>query len=352
MNTPEEKQAAIQAYKAKREARIERYEDRAASAQDKGEALVNGARKMASVIPFGQPILVGHHSERGDRNYRGRIDNKFRAGFSELEKAKYYERRAASAASNTAIFSDDPAACDKIAEKIAKLEKRQELMRTANKLFRKSDREGLAELGFSEAVIQSRLTPDFCGRIGFPNYELTNNGANIRRLKLRLGNVEKAQSESVEEKEIGAVRLVDNPHENRFQIFFPDKPSDECRTELKRSGFRWSPQNGCWQAYRSGKYWGEQVVAKFYGTPADEIAGTHSDFQARIKRIAAAADLESAAVFALWKEYSKNCQNSDQSALLAEFVEWYKEKLGGNSEVLRAAIDGDISEALAQRATL
>ena len=28
---------------------------------------------MASVIPFGQPILVGHHSERRDRSYRDRI---------------------------------------------------------------------------------------------------------------------------------------------------------------------------------------------------------------------------------------------------------------------------------------
>lgn len=335
--TTEEKAEAIRAYEAKREARIERFEDRAANAQDKGEAMVNGARKMADVIPFGQPILVGHHSEKRDRNYRGRIENKFRAGFSELEKAKYYEQRAKSAASNTAIFSDDPAACDKLADKIKRLEERQELMRAANKLFRKADREGLAELGFSESVIERRLQPDFCGRIGFANFELTNNGANIRRLKLRLGTVEQAQSETTEEKEIGEVRTVDNVPENRFQIFFPGKPSDEIRAELKSHGFRWSPQNGCWQAYRSGKYWGEQIVNKFFA-PKVLMAGCDPLFVARIERLAVIASSTAEAVYGLWREYSAKCQTSDQSALLGEFVEWYKEQLGGNSEALQEAI--------------
>jgi hypothetical protein len=78
------------------EARQERYEERAEKALATGEALVTDARKMADIIPFGQPILVGHYSEKGDRAYRGRIDNKFRKGFETLRKAKYYEQRAES----------------------------------------------------------------------------------------------------------------------------------------------------------------------------------------------------------------------------------------------------------------
>ncbi len=336
--TTEEKDEAIKAYEAKREARIERFEDRAANAQDKGESMVNGARKMASIIPFGQPILIGHHSEKRDRNYRGRIENKFRAGFSELEKASYYEQRAKSAASNTAIFSDDPAATDKLADKIKRLEERQELMRAANKLFRKADREGLAELGFSEAVIENRLKGDFCGRIGFANYELTNNGANIRRLKLRLGTVAQAQSETTEEKQVGDVRTVDNVPDNRFQIFFPGKPAENIRAELKSAGFRWSPLNGCWQAYRSGKYWGEQIVQKHFG-PKILMAGCDPVFVAKIERLATVAGSTVESVYGLWKEYSATCHNSDQSALLWEFIQWNESKLGGNAEALRAAIE-------------
>ncbi|MFA6372728.1 MAG: DUF3560 domain-containing protein [Methanothrix sp.] len=78
------------------DARAERYEERAEKAKATGESLITDARKMADIIPFGQPILVGHYSEKGDRAYRGRIDNKFRKGFDTLEKAKYYEQRAES----------------------------------------------------------------------------------------------------------------------------------------------------------------------------------------------------------------------------------------------------------------
>jgi len=82
---------------ARADARVERYEEKAEKSKETGEALITQARKMADIIPFGQPILVGHYSEKGDRNYRGRIDNKFRKGFETLEDAKTYEHRAETA---------------------------------------------------------------------------------------------------------------------------------------------------------------------------------------------------------------------------------------------------------------
>src|SRR5690606_26748710 len=48
-------------YEGKQEARQERYEDRAAAASAASTSTWQQARTMASVIPFGQPILVGHH---------------------------------------------------------------------------------------------------------------------------------------------------------------------------------------------------------------------------------------------------------------------------------------------------
>ena len=47
----------------------------------------------------------------------------------------------------------------------------------------------------------------------------------------------------------GDIKIVDNIEENRVQIFFPGKPEQEMRTKLKRHGFRWTPNNGCWQSY-------------------------------------------------------------------------------------------------------
>lgn len=237
-------------YEAKRQARYERLLQAAQRAEQESQSTLNHARSMASVIPFGQPILIGHHSERRDRNYRERIHNKHRKGYELAQKAEYYRERAAAMQKNTAIFSDDPDAAEKIADKVARLEARQERMKAANKLVRKQDREGLLNMGFSEGDVNRLFTPDFCGRLGFPDYQITNNGANIRRLKRRAEVIERHSQDETTEETINGARIVDSVEDNRLQIFFNGKPAEEIRKELKRHGFRWTPSAGCWQAYR------------------------------------------------------------------------------------------------------
>ncbi len=63
---------------------------------------------MAQAIPFGQPILVGHHSEKRDRRYRGRIENHFCVSAELQDKSAYYAARAKAAESITAIFFNGP----------------------------------------------------------------------------------------------------------------------------------------------------------------------------------------------------------------------------------------------------
>ena len=41
--------------------------------------------------------------------------------------------------------------------------------------------------------------------------------------------------------------IVENTEANRLQVFFPEKPSETVRKELKSNGFRWSPRNKAWQ---------------------------------------------------------------------------------------------------------
>lgn len=76
------------------DARVERFTAKAEKAEENAEAFYHEARKMAEVIPLGQPILVGHYSEGPDRRYRARIDKKYDHAHEEYEKAKYYEHRA------------------------------------------------------------------------------------------------------------------------------------------------------------------------------------------------------------------------------------------------------------------
>lgn len=329
-------------YEQKRAARIERLESAAERATDMGHALVNGAREMASVIPFGQPIMIGHHSEGRDRNYRGRIEGKFRKGFAELDKAEYYQRRAEAAANNTAIFSDDPSAAEKLEEKIARLEKRQDLMRDANKALRKALKTGddspLLDLGFSEKAIAELKTPDFCGRIGFANYQLTNNSANIRRLKQRLSTVQANANREEREYSIGQFRIVENPSENRVQLFFPKELLPKVKDRLKAHGFRFSWENTCWQRHLSnGAIYEAKEIAKSCEPPTLEASNCCAEFKATLAKIAAVAGITAEAVYQFWREYSKSCETSDQSAVLGEFVSWYREKLGGDVNALMEA---------------
>lgn len=255
---PEAKEEAAEAYQEKREEKIDRLRDHARDASAEASDLHERARKMADVIPFGQPILVGHHSEGRDRRYRDRIHATFSKSFEAQNKAAYYQQRAASAASNRAIYSDDPYATDKMEQKIAQAQKLQEAMKMINTVIRKHAKEGreaqikaLIEIGQPAERAAELVTPDFCGRIGFPQYALTNNNANIRRMIERLGMLKTAKAMPAIAVEGTAARFEDDPAGNRVRLFFPGKPDEAIRGRLKAAGFRWKPTAGAWQAYRN-----------------------------------------------------------------------------------------------------
>jgi hypothetical protein len=126
------------------------------------------ARERLEVIPLGQPILIGHHSEKRHRRDLKRIDEHFAKAKEHHDKAEYFRRRAAAAESNVIIFSDDPDATEKLVDKIERLKKRQGVMKRANHLIRKADREGLADLGFSEETIAKLFAQDFAAELAFP----------------------------------------------------------------------------------------------------------------------------------------------------------------------------------------
>src|SRR5262245_11163461 len=249
-------------YEAKQQARRDRLEAAAARARD--ESVQHQERGIAAVrhIPFGQPILVGHHSERKHRRALEKARSEATRAVEAHKRAEELERRAASVG-KAGISSDDPEAVAKLRERVAKLEADQQQMKAANACIRRKDDAGLAALGFNEAQIAKLKQPDFCGRIGFPNYALTNNSANIRRLKQRLAQLQRTATvaeavkettgETERETLIGKVRIVENFAANRLQLFFPGKPSFEVRSELKLRGFRWAPSEMAWQRHLSNQ---------------------------------------------------------------------------------------------------
>lgn len=79
------------------EDRAERYGDRADRATAASDARHKAARGALDGIEPGQPILVGHHSERAHRRAIDRSDNHMRKGIEEGRKATHWSNRAEAA---------------------------------------------------------------------------------------------------------------------------------------------------------------------------------------------------------------------------------------------------------------
>ena len=238
-------------FENKRQNRIDRYTELAQKSESKSDDAYKKAKKESSMIPFGQPILVGHHSEKRHRNHLKRIDGVFEKSFKEQEKADYYRNKAEAAQNNTAIFSDDPDAIQKLKDKIASLEQSQSEMKRINKEFRQNKGD-ITKVDFDQKLLREiKSNVQSWHKVPFPTYALSNNNANIRRLKQRLTRLERMSSDTPTEIEKNGVKIVENVRENRCQIFFPGIPDESIRKFLKSHGFRWSRYNGCWQRHRS-----------------------------------------------------------------------------------------------------
>ena len=113
----------------------------------------------------------------------------------------------------------------------------------------------------------------------FATWALSNNSAEIRRVKDRIKSLS-------QHKEIGFVgwefdggKVEANTEANRLQIFFEDKPDEATREALKSNGFRWSPKAGAWQrqltsnAYYAADY--VKAIAPLTGEKPTELQRAH-----------------------------------------------------------------------------
>ena len=243
-------------YAERKEARIDRLESRAARAQAESAAAYNMARSIMDHIPPGQPILVGHHSEKRHRRDLDKIDRNMRKSVEADEKASYYASRAEAAASNTAISSDDPDAVKKLQAKLEGLQADQAMMKAVNAYYRKHKTlDGCPELTpeIRQGIEKSWSMGWYVG-IPFPSYALSNNNAEITRIKKRLETLRTVDEMEHVEIEFDGGLIVTNEEINRVQIIFDAKPDEAVRRELKSWGFRWSPREGAWQAQRTPRY--------------------------------------------------------------------------------------------------
>jgi vacuolar-type H+-ATPase subunit I/STV1 len=145
------------------------------------------------------------------------------------------------------IRSDEPDAIEQLQAKIDAAEKDQAAMKAVNKIVRSKldDDQKITKiiaLGLSEELL--KIFRQAGGK--FPAYRLTNNNANIKRMKARIAilKAEDARPEVEDRKadiEGTPVTIVENRDEGRLQLLFEGKPPKEVRKKLKINGFKWAP---------------------------------------------------------------------------------------------------------------
>lgn len=229
-------------YERKQEARRKRLIARAERANAQSDQYYQASRDAVAHIPFGQPILVGHHSERSHRNTLARSHRYMDKCCEKADEAKELRARA-DAVGTGGISADDPDAVAKLRKKLEDLEVAHSQMKVINKVIHRHQGHGeraaaLAALGYAPDQVEKLLKKDPMGCVGFPSYALKNSNANIRRVRMRIAELEEARGNVYTEREHGPLRIVEDPEVNRIRIFFPDKPNADVRATLKRRGFR------------------------------------------------------------------------------------------------------------------
>ena len=200
-------------YEERKQRRIERYKAVSQKARKEADARSNSNANRILMMTPGQPIILGHHSERKARRLHEQANNDIRKSIELSDKSKYYARKATHVENSNAIYNDDPNAIEKLKEKLEKLENQRN-------------------------SIKARP---------HETWELTNIGANIRETKLRIKRLEEQEQLVFPDIEFKGGKAIHNKEINRIQLIFDEKPDEEIRNQLKHNGFHWSRNEGAWQ---------------------------------------------------------------------------------------------------------
>lgn len=196
----DERWRTLSTYRERRGARADRLRDWADGRDVKADAAFGRAEQIAGMIPFGQPILVGHHSEGRARRDQDRIHSGMSRGVEHGRKADEMRRKAANidAAADRAIYSDDPDALERLGEKLAGLEAKRDRIKRYNATARKGapDESILSGHERSELAGLKKIGSVFVGTGGsFPKYVLANLSGTIKTTRDRLASLEAKAAE-------------------------------------------------------------------------------------------------------------------------------------------------------------
>lgn len=233
------------------ERRAERREQWAEGRKTKAAAAWAGSdlREERSGIPLGQPILVGHHSER---HHRRAIDRAAASATRALDHDRKATEHAAAAATirdrlDSSIYSDDADAIEALERRAAEHDAEAERANAANKAWRRGGRDALAEvIGAAKA---DRFAADHARSPAVFRLpcSTTSPRAAARRDRERIEQIKRGAAARARVAE--ATAAADGPvlfdaGNGYARIAFPEVPPRVIRDALKAAG--WGFRDGAW----------------------------------------------------------------------------------------------------------
>jgi len=247
--------------------RAEQAAERAERLRSKAGETFAREHEILDRIPVGQPILVGHHSQRRHERDIERSNSLARQGLDLLDQAKTAERAAVRA--EQVISSQDPEAIALLEAKLVELRADVEFTKLVNKAFRKG--------GLEAARLVEGITPQFIERLEdvvrfFPwkKSPCSTEGINaeIRRVEARIVELRREQSTpEAPPLEGDGWRIEESKADARIRLFFTGRPSRDAAHELKANGFKWAPSVGAWQRQLNdnGRWAARKVIRRLFG---------------------------------------------------------------------------------------
>lgn len=232
------------------ERKVERRHEWAGKAEARSNAAHARVRAIADNIPFGQPILVGHHSERHARRDAERIHSGMGKAVAESKLAAHHESRASGLEIQLerSIFSDDADAIEKLEAKAAACDAAADRCNAINKAWRKGGRAQVAaEFGEAWAVEAEKTCAVFSWLARKGPRDASHDRAEARRCRERIKQIQWRQAKAAEAEAAGGVKIARRPSSNWATVTFAEKPDRSILEALRAAGYSWG--SGSWRGY-------------------------------------------------------------------------------------------------------